>query len=214
VNANPGTAAGAPESGELLEDLPLFPLKTVLFPGGRLPLRIFEARYLDMAREVMKTGAPFGVCRIRSGAEVGEAAEPETVGTLATLVDCDMEQLGLLTATARGAERFRIRSSRVNRQGLLIAQAERIAPADDGPLPDRLRACAQLVQAIGRQQPVPIFFDPPAPESTRWVSYRLAEILPLPGPVRQHLLEMDHSLMRLDVLMSFLEKHGLVIRGQ
>ena len=91
-----------------MTDLPLFPLGTVLFPGGLLPLRVFEQRYLELVKSSMREQSPFGVCLIREGAEVGAPATPEPVGCLAHIVQWDMQQLGLLRIAARGAERFRI----------------------------------------------------------------------------------------------------------
>ena len=193
-------------------EVPIFPLNTVLFPDGLLPLRIFEARYMDMARNALRTGTPFGVCRIRAGAEVGAAAEPDTVGTLAHIIDCDMQQLGLLLARTRGGDRFRILSSQTTRQGLIVAHVEILPPGDDAPLPEAYRACVRLLNAVASQQKEAPFLDPQRPDSARWVGHRLSEILPLPGPIRQQLLELDDSLARLQILMQFLEKHGLVIR--
>jgi Lon protease-like protein len=86
--------------------VPIFPFGTVLFPGGVLPLKIFEVRYVDMAKECLKEGTPFGVCLIREGAEVGAPAVPEPVGCLARIAECDVEELGILKVTAEGLERF------------------------------------------------------------------------------------------------------------
>jgi Lon protease-like protein len=80
----------------------------VLFPGGRLPLRIFEQRYMEMAKACLRDGTPFGVCLIRDGAEVGAAATPMEVGTLAKIESWDMPQLGVLQVSALGERRFRI----------------------------------------------------------------------------------------------------------
>src|SRR5262245_4738255 len=88
--------------GERVKDLPLFPLNTVLFPGGRLPLRIFEQRYMDMAKACLKDSSPFGVCMIREGLEVGDPAVPADVGTLARITNWDMPQLGMLHVVALG----------------------------------------------------------------------------------------------------------------
>ena len=93
--------------------VPLFPLNTVLFPGGVLPLRVFEARYMDMVRECMKGSDPFGVVLITRGSEVGAPASTESVGTLARIVAWDMPRLGLLHLRAVGSERFRIEHATV-----------------------------------------------------------------------------------------------------
>ena len=121
-------------SGELrIEDLPLFPLLAVLFPGGRLPLRIFESRYMDMAKACLKDGSPFGVCLILEGGEVGTPATPAAVGTTARISSWDMPQLGLLHVSARGEQRFRIRSRRVQSDGLARAAGGCCPP--HGPAP-------------------------------------------------------------------------------
>jgi ATP-dependent Lon protease len=104
--------------------LPLFPLKTVLFPGGVLPLRVFETRYVDMVRACMKTESPFGVVAIRTGTEVGKAAEPYAVGTHAHIVEWDMAELGVLLLQTRGGSRFRILETRLQNNQLLEARTE------------------------------------------------------------------------------------------
>ncbi|HEX6690478.1 MAG TPA: LON peptidase substrate-binding domain-containing protein, partial [Burkholderiales bacterium] len=101
-----------------MNNVPLFPLNTVLFPGGRLPLRIFEQRYMDMAKVCLKDGSPFGVCLIVEGREVGDPAVPAEVGTLARISHWDMPQLGVLEVVALGSQRFRIKSRRVEPSGL------------------------------------------------------------------------------------------------
>ena len=116
-------------------DLPLFPLQTVLFPGGRLPLRIFEQRYMDMAKECLRENLPFGVCLIREGREVGEPALPEDVGCTARIVEWDMPQLGVLQVVTRGERRFRIRSHRVQTDGLAPLRARDHQPAIHALLP-------------------------------------------------------------------------------
>src|SRR5688572_2943404 len=92
--------------------LPLFPLKTVLFPDGILPLKVFEARYIDMVRECMKNNVPFGVVLIRSGQEVGAAAVPEEVGCLAHITGWDMQNPGVMMLRTLGGDRFRIIETR------------------------------------------------------------------------------------------------------
>ena len=110
-------------------DIPLFPLKAVLFPGGVLSLKVFEPRYLDMAAACLKDGSPFGVCLIASGQEVGKTALPHTIGTLARIVQADMAQPGILLLTVRGDRRFRIVAQTRRPDGLLRAQVELLAEA-------------------------------------------------------------------------------------
>jgi len=118
-----------------VEDVPIFPLGTVLFPGGLLPLRVFETRYMDMTRECMKAQKPFGVCLIRSGREVGEAAVPEDIGCLAHIQEWDMHELGVLSLRTRGGQRFRIRDREVTGQGLVRANVDLIDPEPATTLP-------------------------------------------------------------------------------
>ena len=188
-----------------LADLPLFPLQTVLFPGGRLPLRIFEQRYMDMASACLREGSAFGVCLIREGAEVGAAATPEPVGCLARIVEWDMEQLGVLRVTALGGLRFRVLSHRSQPDRLLRASVELLPQEQDAAVPPELQACAQLLErAIGQ---LPAHFpEPHRLDSCAWVGARLAEALPLPLPTKQQLLEMSDARERLALLNGLLQR--------
>ena len=187
--------------------IPLFPLGTVLFPGGLLPLRIFEARYMDMTRECMKNASAFGVCLIREGREVGAPATPEAIGCLARITDWDMQQLGLLQIKTRGEQRFRILESEAGRNGLISATVELLAAEMPLKLPEQFGACARLLQRVFKTQAVQAFEEPHQFEDAVWVSYRLSEILPVPMAARQKLLELDDTLARLAILQKFLEQH-------
>lgn len=180
--------------------LPIFPLGTVLFPGGILPLRVFETRYVDMTRDCLKNDHPFGVCLIREGREVGAPATPEAVGCIARIVDCDMQQLGVLSLRTRGEERFRILASASTKQGLVVADIEPIAPEADAPVPEEYADCARLLQRIVAEQGETLFPGPHRFDSAKWVGYRLCEILPLPLPAKQKLLELDDAIERLSLL--------------
>ena len=85
-----------------MQNIPLFPLHTVLYPDGQLPLRIFEPRYVDMISECLKTNTGFGVCLIKQGAETGPAATCFNIGTYAEVVDFSRQTNGLLTITIQG----------------------------------------------------------------------------------------------------------------
>jgi len=192
------------------ESVPLFPLQAVLFPGSVLPLRIFEARYMDMAKACIKSGDPFGVCLIREGAEVGAPAVPENVGCLARILDCDMEELGILKVRAEGLERFRLLDSRVERQGLVVGEIERVDSEPAAPDAPGLADCSlflrKLFTAIGDSR----YVGAPAYDDATWVSFRLAEVLPLRNDVRQRLLELTDATLRLAVLHQFLRKQALI----
>ena len=113
--------------------VPLFPLNTVLFPGGPLPLRIFEPRYLDMLSRCMKADAPFGVVLIREGGEVGPATTRE-VGTLATVTDWYKGSDGILGVTAVGTQRFRLLSAERLADGLNVGDVEILPELPSQPL--------------------------------------------------------------------------------
>lgn len=196
-----------------LQDLPIFPLNTVLFPGGVLPLRVFEARYMDMTRDCLKSERPFGVCLIRTGKEVGAPAEPETVGCLAHITSWDMEQLGLLQLRTRGGQRFRILGSSVAAQALRRAHIELIPHEEDAAMPEQFGALADLVRMVVADNGAAAFAEPHEFESASWVGYRLSEILKVPLAAKQKLLELDGALPRLEILYKFLEQRGVVGRS-
>ena len=192
------------------ERLPIFPLQAVLFPGALLPLRIFETRYMDMARACIKDGSSFGICLIREGSEVGAPAVPETIGCTARIAEFDMEELGILKVRVEGLERFRILASDVNRQGLLMAQVQALdaeSGTTDAPgMADCAEFLRKVIAGIGDERFVqPLRFDDPT-----WVGFRLAEILPLRPDVRQKLLELTDAGLRMAVLHRFLRQQRLV----
>jgi len=188
--------------------VPIFPLNTVLFPGGLLPLRVFEARYMDMTRECLKRSVPFGVCLIQQGSEVGAPAVPEGVGCLAKILECDMQQQGILNLKTRGDQRFRILERQTNTQGLISAGVELIAPDASVAVPEEFADCARLLEMVVLDQGN-IFAEPHAFDDAAWVGYRLTEILPVPLVAKQKLLELTDSLGRLSILQRFLESRGL-----
>ena len=189
--------------------IPIFPLNTVLFPGGLLPLRVFEARYMDMARDCLRNERPFGVCLIREGREVGTPATPEPVGCLARITNWDMQQLGMLNLRALGEQRFRILTRQVGFQGLISADIEPIPAERAIPLPERFMSVTRLLERVIANQNHSIFAEPHEFGNAVWSGYRLTEILPVPLAARQKLLELDDSLARLDILQRFLEQHRL-----
>jgi Lon protease-like protein len=175
----------------------------VLFPGGRLPLRIFESRYMDMAKACLKEGAPFGVCLIVEGREVGEPAVPAPVGTLARIADWDMPQLGMLHIVAKGERRFRILERRVQKDGLAIGTVEVLPDDVDSAIPDTGGTCARLLERIIEQH-AGLFEPPHRLDSSSWVGARLAEVLPLPLAAKQALLEMTDACERLERLSALI----------
>ena len=192
------------------QQVPIFPLGTVLFPGGVLPLKIFEVRYVEMAKVCLKEGSPFGVCLIREGVEVGTPAVPEPVGCLARIAECDVEALGIIKVKAEGLERFRIVSSEVSRNGLVVGQVEDLHPepaVSDAPgLAESAEFLRKVMAGIGPER----FAEPYRFEDASWVGFRLAEILPLRMDVKQKLLELTDATLRLAILHRFLRQQKLI----
>ena len=178
-------------------------MQNVLFPEGRLPLRIFETRYMDMAKACLRDNSPFGVCAIREGAEVGAPATPHDIGTLARIGDWEMPQLGLLQVIAHGERRFRILERRVEPSGLQRARVELLAPEGDATVPASCVLCARLLERVIEQQP-DVLPGPHRLDSCAWVGARLAELLPLPLHAKQELLELSDPVTRLERLNALL----------
>lgn len=191
-----------------LADLPLFPLQTVLFPGGRLPLRIFEQRYMDMAKVCLRDGTPFGVCLIQEGAEVGAPAVPVDVGCLARIAAWDMPQLGVLQVQARGERRFRIRERRVQADGLARARVALLDEEADAPLEPDADLCARVLRKAVESGGEELVEPPLRYSSAAWVSARLAELLPLSPAAKQRLLEMDDARDRVEILRRLISSAG------
>jgi Lon protease-like protein len=195
-----------------MAELPLFPLRTVLFPDGLLELRIFEARYLDLMSRSLRERTPFGVVALRAGSEARSAAGDDAVrlhdvGTLAELIDVDSAEAGILLVRCRGGERFKVGAARQERDGLWVAPAEPVAPdAHVEPAAaqaDAVQALVAAIAALAAQGAKP-FLEPHRFDSAGWVANRWCEILPLPIEVRQRLLTLADPLVRLDVVASLL----------
>ena len=186
--------------------VPLFPLKTVLYPGGPLPLRIFEPRYLDMVSDCLKKDAPFGVLLIRNGSETGPATTYD-VGTLARITDWYQGSDGLLGVTAIGEQRFRLISMDRQPNGLNIGEIELLEPENHYSLPDEYKPLAHILAGVlddlGRlYESLDRQYD-----DAGWVGYRFAEILPISPEQKQSCLEANDAMKRLhlvrEVLNSF-----------
>ncbi|MBI4756791.1 MAG: LON peptidase substrate-binding domain-containing protein [Betaproteobacteria bacterium] len=192
------------------ERLAIFPLNVVLFPGGRLPLRIFEQRYMGMARDCLRREQPFGVCLIAAGSEVGEPALPHDVGVSARITGWDMENLGVLQVVARGERRFRIENRDTGADGLVTAKVEWLPQPLASPVPRAQQKLIPLLRAIAEDMgterlPPPHDFDDAA-----WLGHRFAELLPIPLLARQKLLELDDDIARLEIIQRYLAQHGVL----
>jgi Lon protease-like protein len=204
--------------------LPLFPLGSVLFPGGFMPLRIFEVRYLDLINKCHRNGEPFGVVSLTQGSEVLRAgAQTERfaeVGTVARIRSFDSPQAGLLQIECVGAQRFRIHSSAQQQYGLWTAQVENIEDDVALAIPDDLRHAAvalqRLVDTLAERRSMQAMHDMGLPiykpyrfDDCGWVANRWCEFLPIQTQAKQRLLELDSPLMRLELVSDLLAHTGI-----
>ena len=183
--------------------LPLFPLRTVLVPGGSLALRVFEPRYLDLVRECGRHGSTFGVCLLLDGAEAGVATSTAAVGTEAAIEDFGTGDGGLLALHVRGRRRFQARRTRVRDNGLVVATVDwRDVDVDDELRPEHAvlgQVLRHILEQVGGEhaQAAATRLDDAA-----WVGWRLVELLPLSDRQRQALLQQDDPHERLDELLA------------
>ena len=192
--------------------LALFPLRTVLFPGGVLPLKVFEQRYIEMTRACLRDDLPFGVVALSAGDEVatgGRSATFADVGTCARIATVDRSDAGVLHVTAHGLARFRIRERRIEANRLYVAEVADIPPEPSLETPPDAAPLVRLLELLAarvgpRQFPAEHRYD-----DATWVGYRLAELLPLPATIKQGLLEINDAGMRLRVVAKFLAQQGI-----
>jgi Lon protease-like protein len=205
---------GASMSDRTISSLPLFPLHTVLFPGGLLPLKVFEQRYIDMTKACMRDDRPFGVCLITQGEEVarpgGAMPEIATVGTLARITNFDMPQLGILHLMTEGGSRFEIRHHAADASGLIVADVRTIADEPLHPLAETYAPLARILELIASRVGPENFPAQRRYDDASWVGHRLAELLPLPLAIKQRMLEVSDANVRLAALKQFLERQGLL----
>ena len=210
----------------------LFPLAAVLFPQGVLPLRVFEARYLDMVRDCMRDGTLFGVNLITDprATEVSRTTALAEVGCLARIEAWDMKQLGVLHIRAVGQDRFRLLGTEAQADGLVLGDIQLIDPDDDAPVPAQHRPCVDLLARIlddlkaqveerSRSEDAPDrndvlsqlpFAEPYHMESSAWVSNRLCEVLPVPLKAKQKLMELTDAPTRLQIVHTYLKQHAVL----
>ncbi len=191
-------------------EIPLFPLNTVLFPGGPLSLRIFEPRYVDMVAERMRNQQPFGVCLIRDGDEAGEAATTHEIGTFARIVDFQKFEDGILGISAVGEGRLRVLSTQVQPNQLLVGRVEPLPEEPEEALSEEFAAIPDLVRTL-MDRTGPLYESlPKRYDNPTWLGYRLAEVLPIPLTRKQQFLELENPLLRLqqigEVLKAIAEK--------
>lgn len=188
-------------------ELPIFPLRTVLFPDGFLPLRIFEQRYLKMVRDCTSNESGFGVCLILEGEEAISPVRPAKVGTVAAIVDWYTLEDGLLGVSAVGAERFLVHHTERQPDGLMQGQVELLPEPEHQPVPAAYsvltQVLARFLEKVGEQYPS---YSSEKLDDASWVGYRLAELLPLAAIEKQQLLELNDPIRRLQDLLQILPR--------
>ncbi len=184
--------------------IPLFPLRTVLYPGGPLPLRIFESRYLDMTSKCIKNDSPFGVLLIKTGGEAGPATTYD-IGTLARITDWYQGSDGLLGITAVGEQRFRLLSSSREPDGLNIGDIELIPTGTARAVPDEYRPLANILSGVLEDLGCLYETLDKKYDDAGWVGYRFAEILPITPEQKQNCLEADDPVQRLEIMREVLD---------
>ena len=180
------------------EDLPIFPQRTILFPDSKLPLRIFEPRYIDMVSRSMRENSEFGIILSRESTDP-KMFETYDTGTLAKIIDWDQGGDGLLGITTLGTQKFRLKELNKQEDGLNIGSIERIEKEGDYKPLKEFTHLVELLQAI--LDDVNIYDDDEKRfDSASWISYRFAEILPLRIEDKQKCLEIDDPIIRLNFL--------------
>jgi Lon protease-like protein len=184
--------------------VPLFPLKTVLFPGGPLPLRIFEPRYIDMVKNCVRDDTPFGVLLIREGGETGPATTHD-IGTLARIVDWYQGSDGLLGVTAIGEQRFRLLSSERLDSGLNVGEVDLLPDEPSLPMPDEYRPMAEILSGVLDDLGLLYQTLERRLDDATWVTSRFVEILPIELEHKQQCLEQSDPLGRLKLVQAMLK---------
>lgn len=185
-------------------NIPLFPLNTVLYPGGPLPLRVFEPRYLDMVSHSMKTNTPIGVVLIKNGNEVGPAPEVYNVGTLSEISYWHKRTDGLLGITLTGTQRFSIQDLQINGSQLMTADVELLDNVAPVVLSDENKHLAQILESILEQLGPPFKTIDRKLDNAEWLTARLLELLPADMDVKQTLLESNNVFERIEKIESIL----------
>jgi Lon protease-like protein len=191
----------------LLAEIPLFPLRSVLFPRGRLALQIFERRYIDLVTTCLRDNTGFGIALLKSGQEVIKPGLRQTVhrtGTYARIVDWDQLDNGLLGITVEGTRKFRVQECTVGANDLLVAKvvfsAEETVENEPIPLEAQYPGMIELLQVL-EQHPAVDQLHLDVDHDNLWdVGWRLSELIPVSLEVRQQLLELDDPWERLRVI--------------
>jgi Lon protease-like protein len=211
-----------------LNALPLFPLTTVLFPSGYLPLQIFEVRYLDMIGRCFKNNAPFGVITLDKGSEVRKPPDAPAdapsvaqeifypVGTLARITSLSRPQPGLMLIQCTGLQRFEVSERSLLKHGLWVANVKLLAddqsvgiPEDLKPVADTLKRVVSTLQVQGTPEDQMPIQPPYQYDDCAWVANRWCDVLPMPLELKHRLMSLDNPLVRLELVSDLLERNGI-----
>jgi len=187
-------------------DVPLFPLSNLVMPGGLTPLRIFETRYHDMVRDCMRNGTGFVIVLLASGRETDRDNRPFDVGTYSEIIDFEPLEHGYLGIICRGQQRVHIQAPRQTKAGLWVGDTELYGDEPAGAVPESYEHLADLAMQLITELGPPFDLDTPQPHNARWVSSRLAELLPIPVDVKQQLLELRDPIARLHQIACFVQQ--------
>jgi uncharacterized protein len=199
--------------------LSLFPLRTVLFPGAVLGLKVFEARYLDLVADSLRSKQPFGVVCLKSGAEAGpteKRVDLEPVGVLAHIDDVDAEQPGILRVRCSGGQRFRLlAAAQQEDDGLWTTSQFELIDADPPRLPgpamlQTVAALAEAIRKLQAQDKAP-FAPPFRLDDAGWVANRWCELLPISLVAKQQLMQLEDPTIRLSLVDGFLRDKKVVV---
>ncbi len=198
------------DSALIIKRLPIFPLKTVLFPEGPLSLKIFEPRYLDMLTECEKSGTGFGVCLIRDGNETGKAADIYLTGTLAQVTFWENRKDGLLGVSVKGERKFHILDKTIEKNELTVAEVKLVELEPVQAVPEQFLPMVTVLEKIMQTLKHPYITLEKKYNNACWVGSRLGELLPLSLEKKQQLLEMNEANARLAMLYEEMLTMGIL----
>lgn len=182
-------------------EIPLFPLSTIVLPGGQLPLRLFEPRYIDMVKNCFKTDTGFGVCLIQDGREAGAIAEPYPQGTLVKIIDFDQGPDGLLHITAEGQQEFNLLTYAANSDNLLVGEVQLLEPSEPTAMNESYSELSEKLAVILEYVEPSIKYEQKQMDNPDWICNRLLELLPLSAASKFELLQLPDTRSRLDALV-------------
>ena len=192
-----------------INTIPLFPLSTIIFPEGVLPMRIFEPRYVDMVGECMREDKGFGICLLKEGSEVGENRHFYSSGTYVKIIDFDRLEDGLLGIVVKGERRFKVLSASQTNNHLNQGEVAWLSEEEQRAIPDKFQSFSDLLLALDQRYELPFEIKTDKINQASWVSCRLAELLPFDKVSKQHLLEIDDAVQRFKYMHELLEKMNL-----